>query len=82
MRREQFRRRTGRDLGDDNVWIAERHRELHSLQAILDRLTAEANSHQEAIASAGTTNRIPLQPVATRGAHDSALRKADPNTAT
>lgn len=82
MRREQYRRRTGRELGDDNVWIAERHRELHSLQAILDRLTAEQTSHQEAIAGAGTANRIPLQPVATRGAHDCAVRKADPNTPT
>nr|MDT0522277.1 MBL fold metallo-hydrolase [Streptomyces sp. DSM 41633] len=80
IRRQQYRQRTGRELTDDNVWVAQRLRELHSLQAILDRLTADQRTHQEAIAGAGTANRIPLQPVATRGAHDSALRKADPHT--
>lgn len=30
------------------------------------------------VAGARTTRRLPLQPVQTRGAHDSALRKADP----
>ncbi|MCX2714024.1 tyrosine-type recombinase/integrase [Mycolicibacterium sp. J2] len=80
IRRQQYRQRTGRELTDENVWVAERLRELHSLQAILDRLTADQATHQEAISRAGTTNRIPLQPVATRGAHDSALRKADPHT--
>ncbi|GAB4685939.1 tyrosine-type recombinase/integrase [Mycobacterium avium subsp. hominissuis] len=80
IRRQQYRQRTGRELTDENVWVAERLRELHSLQAILDRLSAGQATHQEAIARAGTANRIPLQPVATRGAHDSALRKADPHT--
>lgn len=79
LRRTQHRERTGRDLTDDNVWIAARRRELHSLQAILDRLAADDAVHQEAIAGAGTANRIPIEPVATRGAHDSALRKADPH---
>jgi len=82
MRRQQYRQRTGRELTDDNVWGAERLRELHSLHAILDRLSADESTHHEAIARAGTTNRIPLQPVATRGAHDSTLRKADPHTPT
>src|SRR5690242_10265613 len=51
--------RTGRELTEDNVWIAARRRELHSLQAILNRLAAEKNAHHEAIAGAGTAGRIP-----------------------
>ncbi|WP_016888812.1 tyrosine-type recombinase/integrase [Mycobacteroides abscessus] len=77
LRRRQHLERTGRELTDDNVWIAARKRELHSLQAILDRLAADDNNN--AIAGAGTANRIPIEPIATRGAHDSALRKADPH---
>ena len=64
------------------MWIAARLRELHSLQAILDRLTNEQSLAHEAIAGAGTANRIPIEPVATRGAHDSALRKAEPQRPT
>ena len=79
LRRTQHLQRTGRELTDDNVWIAARRRELHSLQAILDRLAADEAVHAEAIAGAGTKGRIPIEPVATRGAHDSALRKADPH---
>jgi integrase len=77
VRRRQHRERTGRELTDDNVWIAARRRELHSLQAILDRLDAADTPPWEVIAGAGTARRIPIEPVATRGAHDSALRKAD-----
>lgn len=42
--------------------------------------TNEEAAHAEAIAGAGTGKRLPLQVIATRGAHDSALRKADPRT--
>lgn len=80
LRREQYQQRTGRELTDDNVWIRERLRELNSLEAILERLTDEEATHSEAIAGAGTGKRLPLQVIATRGAHDSALRKADPRT--
>ncbi|MBI2706597.1 MAG: transposase, partial [Actinobacteria bacterium] len=79
MRRDQYRTRTGRELTDDNVWIRERLRELNSLDAILERLKADEATHHEAIAGAGTARRLPLQVIATRGAHDSALRKADPH---
>ncbi|GAA2410802.1 tyrosine-type recombinase/integrase [Mycolicibacterium llatzerense] len=79
LRRTQHLQRTGRELTDDNVWIAARRRELHSLQAILDRLAADEAVHAQAIAGAGTKGRIPIEPVATRGSHDSALRKADPH---
>jgi integrase len=79
IRRDQYRARTGRELTDDNVWIRERLRELNSLDAILERLAADETPHNEAIAGAGTARRLPLQVIATRGAHDSALRKADPH---
>jgi hypothetical protein len=45
---------------------------------ILERLAADEATHNEAIAGIGTARRLPLQVIATRGAHDSALRKADP----
>ncbi|BCO71184.1 tyrosine-type recombinase/integrase [Mycobacterium intracellulare] len=80
LRRDQYRQRTGRELTDDNVWIRERLRELSSLDAILDRLTTDEAAPNEAITGAGTAKRLPLQVIATRGAHDSALRKADPRT--
>jgi hypothetical protein len=79
LRARQHLERTGRELTEDNVWVAARRRELHSLQAILDRLAADEAVHREAIAGAGTAGRLPIEPVATRGAHDSALRKADPH---
>ena len=79
VRQRQHLERTGRELTEDNVWIAARRRELHSLQAILDRLAADDAVHQDAIAGAGTAGRIPIEPIATRGAHDSALRKAHPH---
>ncbi|KPN46487.1 tyrosine-type recombinase/integrase [Mycobacterium intracellulare] len=80
LRRQQYQQRTGRELTDDNVWIRERLRELHSLEAILERLANEEATHTEMIAGAGAGKRLPLQVIATRGAHDSALRKADPRT--
>jgi len=80
LRRGQYRQRVGRELTDDNVWIRERLRELNSLEAILERLDADKDAPNEAIAGAGTAKRLPLQVIATRGAHDSALRKADPRT--
>lgn len=79
LRRSQHLERTGRELTDDNVWIAARRMANYTLQSILDRLAADDAVHQEAIAGAGTAGRIPIEPVATRGAHDSALRKADPH---
>lgn len=80
LRRQQYQQRTGRELTNDNVWIRERLRELNSLEALLERLAHEEAAHTEAIAGAGTGKRLPLQVIATRGAHDSALRKADPRT--
>lgn len=77
-RRQQYRDRTGRELTDDNVWIRERLRELNSLESILQRLDEQASAYNTAITGAGTAKRLPLQVIVTRGAHDSVLRKADP----
>ena len=52
LRRDQYRQRTGRELTDDNVWIRERLRELHSLAAILERLASDEDTPNEAIAGA------------------------------
>jgi hypothetical protein len=82
VRREQYRRRSGRELTDDNVWIHERRREIASLDAIIERLRAEtgAAEHGNSVAGAGTTNRLPLLQIKTRGSHESVLRKADPDS--
>ena len=75
-RRDQYRRRSGRELGEDNIWVIERRRELRSLEAIIERLSATAD--QEAVSGAGTGagRRLPLLQIQTRGAHQSALDKA------
>lgn len=75
-RRDQYRRRSGRELGEDNIWVIERRRELRSLEAIIDRLSATAD--QEVVSGAGTGSgkRLPLLQIQTRGAHQSALDKA------
>ncbi|ORW08117.1 tyrosine-type recombinase/integrase [Mycolicibacter longobardus] len=80
QRQNQYRQRSGRELGEDNVWIIERRREIASLQAIIYRLTATADA--ASVAGAGTGKRLPLLPIQTRGAHQSALDKAtDPQRA-
>jgi hypothetical protein len=60
------------------VWISERLRELNSLQAIIERLHTDQPALKSSIAGPGTSRRLPLHVIATRGAHESALRKADP----
>lgn len=77
VRRRQYRERTGRDLTDDNVWIHERRREIASLDAIIERLHADDTT--DSVAGAGTTKRLPLLQIKTRGSHESALRKAQPH---
>ncbi len=72
-RRDQYRQRAGRELGDDNIWIIERHREIDSLHAIIDRLAATADN---SVAGPGTGKRLPRLQIQTRGAHQSALDKA------
>lgn len=71
-RRDQYRQRAGRELGEDNIWIIERHREINSLKAIIDRLATTDNS----VAGPATGKRLPLLQIQTRGAHQSALDKA------
>lgn len=76
LQRNQFRERTGRELTDDNVWIHERLRELHSLRQIIDRLQAESDA--VATTGPGTGKRLPLMQIHTRGAHDTTLHAAPP----
>lgn len=47
-------------------------------EAILERLASEQSDPAGAVSGAGTRKRLPLTPIATRGAHGSALHKADP----
>lgn len=75
-RRSQFTARTGRELADTNVWVAERIREISSLDAIIARLCDDALPADTAITAASAATRIPLLPIATRGAHESALDHA------
>jgi hypothetical protein len=75
QRREQYRQRSGRELGEDNIWIIERRREIASLQAIINRLQS-ATPTDMSVAGAGTSKRLPLLQIQTRGAHQSALDKA------
>lgn len=75
VRREQYQQRAGRELGEDNIWIIERRREIASLQAIIDRLDTETPT-DTSVAGAGIGKRLPLLQIQTRGAHQSALDKA------
>ncbi len=61
VRREQYRRRSGRELTDDNVWIHERRREIASLDAIIERLHTETGVAKQgsSVGGAGTSNRLP-----------------------
>ncbi|ORA60854.1 MULTISPECIES: tyrosine-type recombinase/integrase [Mycobacteriaceae] len=78
-RRQQFADRTGRELTDENVWVSERLREINSLQAIIARLSGQADaladsrSGDTAIAGPATAGRRPQLPILTRGAHESAI---------
>ncbi|MCV7127839.1 hypothetical protein, partial [Mycolicibacterium vanbaalenii] len=59
------------ELGDDNIWIIERHREIDSLHAIIDRLAATATTPSPA--STRQTTAAAADPTAS---HQSALDKA------
>lgn len=79
---EQYRRRSGRELGEDNIWVIERRRELRSLEAIIDRLSDTGPEESVAGAGTGVGKRLPLLQIQTRGAHQSALDKAQQPRAT
>ena len=68
---------------DENVWIHERRREVASLDAIIERLRTDTAVREEgnSVGGAGTTNRLPLMQIKTRGSDQSVLRKADPGSA-
>jgi hypothetical protein len=75
-RRDQYRQRSGRELGEDNIWVIERRRELRSLEAIIERLVATGTDEAVSGAGTGAGKRLPLLQIQTRGAHQSALDKA------
>ncbi|MGX9293566.1 tyrosine-type recombinase/integrase [Tsukamurella paurometabola] len=84
VRREQFHARTGRTLTDDNIWVHQRLRELHSLEQIIARLTAAeddasagtSSADTATVTGAGAADRLPILQIQTRGSHESALRAA------
>lgn len=75
IRNSQHRGRTGQELGEENIWILGRRRELASLDAIIDRLdTAQIDT---AIAGPGTAGRTADSiRIDTDGAHRTLLRAA------
>lgn len=75
-RKQRYFERHGRELTDDNVWVANRQREIASLDAIIDRLRSEEDT-DTTVGGAGTNNRLPQLHITTKGSHESALRKAN-----
>jgi integrase len=59
-RREAFKARTGREMGEDNVWLAGRRQEQHALGRIILKLehTRLADGTVQAIRGAGVEARI------------------------
>jgi integrase len=74
-RRDQYRQRSGRELGEDNIWVIERRRELRSLEAIIERLSSSESDEAVSGAGTGAGKRLPLLQIQTRGAHESVLDK-------
>jgi hypothetical protein len=56
-RREQFQRKTGREMPEDNVWLRERRKERSALQSIIAALDATAQTDQ-AVRGAGVQARL------------------------
>ena len=56
-RREQFQRKTGREMPEDNVWLRERRKERRALQSIIAALDATAQTDQ-AVRGAGVQARL------------------------
>lgn len=69
QRQAAFVARHGEPMSSQHVWLAQRQRELSALDAIIERLTNEAENL--AVRGAGTTGRVVLSitPIATSGAH-------------
>ena len=56
-RREQFQRKTGREMPEDNVWLRERRKERRALESIIAALDAAAQTDQ-AVRGAGVQARL------------------------
>jgi Phage integrase family len=56
-RRQQFQRKTGREMTDDNVWLRERHKEQRALTSIIDALES-VDDGSKAVRGAGVGARL------------------------
>jgi DNA-binding PucR family transcriptional regulator len=56
-RRQQFQRKTGREMTDDNVWLQERHKEQRALTSIIDALES-VDDRSNAVRGAGVGARL------------------------
>lgn len=64
-------------MPEDNIWLTGRRRELASLEAIIERLSAPNTDETGTIAGPGTTSRgaTPVT-IVTDGAHAAILRES------
>lgn len=76
QRQADYRGRTGLELGDDNVWVHGRRREVDALDRIIQRL---GETESGCGARTDGSDRKPLLQIQTRGIHDTALKKARAN---
>ncbi len=60
VRQEAFTRRHGQPMPEENIWLRERRRELDSLHAIIDALTAAPD--QSALGAGATRRHLPDGP--------------------
>ena len=60
VRQDAFTRRHGQPMPEENIWLRERRRELDSLHAIIDALTAAPD--QSALGAGATRRHLPDGP--------------------
>jgi len=63
-RREAFRAKTGREMSEDNIWLAQRRQEQRALRKILAALEQPAldAANGQAIRGAGVAARTEVEP--------------------
>lgn len=83
-RQTQFTNRFGTPMPEDNIWLAGRHRELASLDAIITRLQDDTtNTETGTVSGPGTSARgaVPVH-IVTDGAHAALLHNTTRNRLT
>ena len=83
-RQTQFTNRFGTPMPEDNIWLAGRHRELASLNAIITRLQNDTtNPETGTVSGPGTSARgaVPVH-IVTDGAHAALLHNTTRNRLT